>query len=620
MLTRRDFLQGLTVVGGTVVAESSGAVGLVERVVMWGGGLPNKTALLMKTMLSSGLSGILFQSGDTSTWQTTAVWGFERTAGAIAIDDAMGGGILFVGTTPKYWTWAQWVEYPGINENFLFIGFEGIVGYGVNQEAKASRILDYLSYFEPVIDYYVDSNIAVSGDGLTSSTPLKTIADILALNPPAGSVIGLAAGSHWREKFLYPNNNITLKSYGIGDYPLLDSSDIVSPGSFSKTAGRTNIYEVSIDVETGVLAAEYPSIWVDDVRLTKTADLATCDTTPGSYYHANVVDATRITVYIHAPGSTNPASDGKTYEASIRSSGADCYDRTGCIIKGIRGRRNYTSYGSITVGSQCLAIDCKADDGNTHNLFVRPSGRAVQCSAHNFYDSSASPIPFIMYSASPDATDELPFYDCTVTSDTYVTPGLGFYCHTGGPSFASVTYKNCNADNCSTPYGSANTQVLNVIDGVFSNFLAIFSASTPVVCNGIIGTSAKTGAHWGNFTSGCSDVTIDNCNVAFNTTGHIRPLVANQEFTFRNNTITGANTVLNQTSALTGVKVTITDNTFIPAGRMSVIYNVIGTMDLTSDNNDFGGATGKWAYNGVDYLNLAAWQATGRDLNSTNVA
>jgi len=92
-----------------------------------------------------GESRILYQSGSAATWQTTAVWGFEKTAVTEAIDTALGGGVLFVGETPKYMTWAQWMIVAEINVNYLFIGIKGVVGYDTDQIANAARIRRYLN-------------------------------------------------------------------------------------------------------------------------------------------------------------------------------------------------------------------------------------------------------------------------------------------------------------------------------------------------------------------------------------------------------------------------------------------------------------------------------------------
>jgi len=119
---------------------------------LWDGGdvLPADELLFLAEVESGlidsiGLSSILYQSGDASTWQTTAVWGFERTATTIAIDTALGGGVLFVGETPKYMTWAQWMIVAQINVNCLFVGLRGIAGYSTDQTANATRIRRYLN-------------------------------------------------------------------------------------------------------------------------------------------------------------------------------------------------------------------------------------------------------------------------------------------------------------------------------------------------------------------------------------------------------------------------------------------------------------------------------------------
>ena len=112
-------------------------------------GLPNRADAVFATRADGidyiGISSILYQSGDATTWQTTAVWGFERTAVTIAIDTALGGGVLFVGETPKYMTWAQWMIVAEINVDYLFIGLRGIAGYSTDQTASATRIRLYLN-------------------------------------------------------------------------------------------------------------------------------------------------------------------------------------------------------------------------------------------------------------------------------------------------------------------------------------------------------------------------------------------------------------------------------------------------------------------------------------------
>ncbi len=91
-----------------------------------------------------GESSILYQSGDASTWATTAVWGFERTAAMIALDTLLGGGVLFSGSDVIYRKWSEWVDIASVNADYLFIGLYGVAAYSVDQSANADRIKRYL--------------------------------------------------------------------------------------------------------------------------------------------------------------------------------------------------------------------------------------------------------------------------------------------------------------------------------------------------------------------------------------------------------------------------------------------------------------------------------------------
>jgi len=117
-----------------------------------GNRLPPGATMLMKNIggvmtAVIGESSILYQSGDASTWQTTAVWGFERTAATIAIDTALGGGKLFDGVNPRYLNWAAWMDMAFVNVSYLVIGTKGAAGWSVDLSsigklAQARRVLN----------------------------------------------------------------------------------------------------------------------------------------------------------------------------------------------------------------------------------------------------------------------------------------------------------------------------------------------------------------------------------------------------------------------------------------------------------------------------------------------
>ena len=117
------------------------------RRVLTGGGLrlPSE-GLIFKAIVpglvdSIGESSILYQSGDASTWQTTAVWGFERTAATITIDTGLGGSKLYRGTTPVYMRWRDWMIQNWMNKTYLYLGEKGAAGWGESQAANTAQIL-----------------------------------------------------------------------------------------------------------------------------------------------------------------------------------------------------------------------------------------------------------------------------------------------------------------------------------------------------------------------------------------------------------------------------------------------------------------------------------------------
>jgi parallel beta-helix repeat protein len=95
--------------------------------------------------------------------------------------------------------------------------------------------------------YYVDPAGSDSNNGLTSSTPWKTISKVNNTLFSAGDSILLKSGAVWREQLLVyssgaASNPVTISSYGSGDKPTLIGSYAVSGWA---SAG-SNIYTLAI--------------------------------------------------------------------------------------------------------------------------------------------------------------------------------------------------------------------------------------------------------------------------------------------------------------------------------------------------------------------------------------
>ncbi len=172
-------------------------------------------------------------------------------------------------------------------------------------------------------DYYIDSVAGSdSNTGRSEAQAWATIGKLTTAGVLANGVrIGLKRGGHWRETLdLSSYTGCTVGAYGSTSAarPKLNGSDIASAGAWSKTVGLTNVYQIawshSLDVAPSLL-----TVWVNGARLTFVTSQATCDATPGSFtYSGSVVGTSPITVYVNSTGSTNPGSDGKTYELTKR--------------------------------------------------------------------------------------------------------------------------------------------------------------------------------------------------------------------------------------------------------------------------------------------------------------
>lgn len=468
-------------------------------------------------------------------------------------------------------------------------------------------------------DVYVDS---VSGNNANSGTsPSQAKKDLSEIGTiSAGMSIGLAKGSYWREKLTISVDNVTVKSYGSGDRPVLDCADVVPNANWTKSGGYTNVYQVTITVDPDTNAAEWPGLWIGGVRCAFSASLAALDSAAGTFYYSAADGLTSITLYVHSTGSTNPISDGKTYEASVRRAAIDNFLGSYAKVEGLETRRNYASYGSITLGRHGVMRDCVAKEGNTHNIYMRAYAEAYDCATIDAYNHTTSPTQWIVHeNVVPGADATATLTRCSASCETYTSGMIGFYNHKGsGPDWLSINLVDFSTNNINNPISSANTTTLNVTGGTLTNLLNVFSTNGQNInASGMNISGVQTAGHMGNFSGNNLAYVFDDITATWGTTGHIRALGTGCSFTLKNSHITSPNTVIMTTVSGSTNTFTVTDNTFTPAGRMSVVYDIAGTHTVVSERNNFGGATGKWRYNGTDYLTLAAWRAfSGQDINS----
>ncbi len=316
--------------------------------------------------------------------------------------------------------------------------------------------------------WYVDSVNGNDGnDGTGAGTALQTIAAVLAKGIGTNAVINLARGSLWREELTGLPAGVTVQAYGSGARPLLAADDVAANGSFTKTGGRTYVWQIPWTLSGFVSGKSIHSVWENGVKLTRVADVATCDATAGSFY-APAATAGPDTIYVHASDNSDVTANGKTYELAKRSSGVRVGDGTnftyGGSIIGIHGRRNSGNDGSIRGYGPSYLKDCLAEDGTIHNLWN--GGVAEDCIAWKHEAKGAGTgggvgTLFITYTTlnSPGAV----YRRCkAIGSAGGAFEAAGFYFHTSGGSYkhAKMTYEDCTAVNLFSGFGGVNATTM----------------------------------------------------------------------------------------------------------------------------------------------------------------
>jgi hypothetical protein len=294
-----------------------------------------------------------------------------------------------------------------------------------------------------LFDWYVDSAGGNDlNDGKSPSTAFQTIAALTAAGISAGDRIGLARGSSWREQLTIAVNHVQVRAYGTGSKPLFDCADIISAG-WSKTGGATNVYQVTLSTDYSAAEPCFTSVWEDGVRLPIVASAAACDAAPGSYYCANHNTTTPV-IYVHATDSGDPASNGKVYEMPTRVSGVYGWAVINTYLEGVACKRNLSEGGSIKMGKYANIVNCEANEGNKHNMFIRGGTRVVNTSISEWYYGTgvANDGALVYYEASA-AGEDVTITGCSIDNGGVAATGTGFNGHSGAGLFGTVTYKNC---------------------------------------------------------------------------------------------------------------------------------------------------------------------------------
>jgi hypothetical protein len=346
--------------------------------------------------------------------------------------------------------------------------------------------------------WFVDSVIGNdANDGRSVSTPFATLAKLLQSPLKGGDITYLARGSLWREELLGLPVGSVVKAYGSGERPIIDGSDVAANTSFTKTASLTHVYEIAwthhFAADGGKSAHR---VWEDGVRLLRAQDLATCDSTPGSFYAGEPTDGGPDTIYVHpADGSDIPTSS-HVYELTRRRTAVQLYQfRNQASVYSVHTRRNAHADGSLVVDG--LVSDCLAEDGRIHNVFIRGTCEdttAWKIEPPSVFGAATMFVSFEDRLNLPNVT----YRHCHAIADADAvgpTGGhnseltVGFYGHTtGGAQFGVAAYEECSTSGVTLAFA-----FMNVTDAMYykcsSSGGSIVAGGTPDRTLAILGGS-----------------------------------------------------------------------------------------------------------------------------------
>lgn len=330
----------------------------------------------------------------------------------------------------------------------------------------------------PGFDFYVDSEAGDDAAAGTFAAPFATLAKAATVLT-AGKKIGLKRGSKFRES-LVSSLAFTLGAYGDTrkPLPLIDCTNVIQRYSWSKTAGRTLVYETTVSHSMGALL--WFRVWENGQLLTFVNTIELCDSTPGSYFAAAVVSAgVAQKIYVNATGSTDPAVNDNLYEVTARDYAIDCANST---VQDIHTRRNGHPNGSLFAK---YVYRCLASEGNKHNLWVVTGGECIDTVAYKAEAPGTgrwnSATMFVTFSSASASGAQ--YENCYAYALTSYDGLAGFYAHTSGgaESLALVEFLGCKVYNCTPAISTENTLRTVIRDGWIERVGIPFDASNELV-------------------------------------------------------------------------------------------------------------------------------------------
>jgi hypothetical protein len=472
-------------------------------------------------------------------------------------------------------------------------------------------------------NWYVDSvhgNDANSGRDIDH--PFKTIGRLLASNITPRQTIALKAGSHWRETLTVPAADILVTSYGKGQKPLLDASDVVIHTLWGKVPGTKNVYQVSVPIDADPNIT-WVNAWEDGKFLVRATSIANCDATPGSYYpSADTGNGTiPITLYIHTGNGSNPATNGKLYEYSKRQNAFVSVDPKVTVL-GLWTRRNLNNNGSFALtGMGSLAVDILITDGGKHNAYISPGVSMTDVTLENQYYAGNDFI-MVVINANGMAGDSTftRVHAYSTVSTGAVGAGIGSHSNDDKAFTGTFTCVDCEVDNMGGGFalGGWNNVVLTrpITSGTSAGVGVIGRVKTTITGGKIVALNGR-GITNGDPLTYNSNVVIRSTAVTSN--GDNAILLSGTSITITSSTISTEDGIHGPIYLTADNKFELTRNTVNRGTESSQPFYLLppdatGVSDYNTFLSDATSGTPFWK---AGQWSFAQWRGLGYDLHST---
>lgn len=462
-----------------------------------------------------------------------------------------------------------------------------------------------------------DSNL-----GNSERYPFLTIAKALTLVNDGDSIL-LECGSKFNETYAVTKNRLSLKSYGIGDKPIITGANPIATPTLVSGNVWTTTNNFGFGINTG-----RPVLFENGIAMQPVANTSECQALPGSYVtgSGDSFSSGNFTTQFHPYDSGNPTSNGKVYTANTRVTMTVGSGLSGLKIEGVEIDYSWLVSSMILNTPNGYVNNSTAKWGNKHNVFISDNSTAenvISYGAEMQGQYGRTATLFVAYSPNPVLNSTYSFVNCQAIND-YKKVGqkqglglIGFLSHAGTGRFKTANFISCYGRGLDNSI-SSDAEVTNIRSCYFEKLTGKILSNASLIAH--VNDSYFQGLRLQDA------VTLGNINNYTNSV-FIKLKVAPAGIgTLNFNNCLFFNEIKIGTASVENIN--FIDQTALPVsyssfGCVYFNYNIMLTATTGAYQGDYNVFTTSSAnqirnvLSGTQYTTLSSWQtATGQDANS----